>query len=374
MPKTVLWSFFRQGRRVRGLVTTIDQLEARASIPGPPPPCNQVTGGGPRLVAADGFIDIGNSVVVAPQVEKQCIAYAVRLMPMLQHAQAALERPTPASTTVASGPIEIEDVLVHLLSHLEPAELAHASAACAFWCLAARQVVLSSTWLSRVLGSCGMQLQVAGELGMTIDVDYAALEPFYDGQPSGTGLRCLRAVAASEVIVEYAGITLPANPSVESKGDASTYGLAVERDDVENAAMSLMNTPHDDLSSMVIHPAAAESLRKWMLEASLDPTGRQAWSCRETFIRNLYEELPRAVDARVFGNVSRFIKDETEAPNCAMGWTTASILAGQPHAYVFALQDIAAGVELSVDYGKYYDRHWLRAPGAPYVPPWKVGL
>ena len=51
---------------------------------------------------------------------------------------------------------------------------------------------------------------------MTIDVDYAALEPFYEGQPSGTGLRCLRAVATSEVVVEYAGIALPARvPQVQ---------------------------------------------------------------------------------------------------------------------------------------------------------------
>ena len=339
--------------KIFSLVTTIDQLEARASVPGPPSPCNQSTGGGPRLVAADGFIDIGNSVVVAPQVEEQCIAYAERLVPMLQHAQAALERPTPASTTVACGPFAIEDVLIHLLSHLEPAELAHASAACAFWCLAARQVVLSSTWLSRVLGSCGMQLQVAGELGMTIDVDYAALEPFYDGQPSGTGLRCLRAVAASEVIVEYAGIALPTNPS------DGTYVLAIERVDVLNAAMSLMNTPHDDLSSVVIHPAAVESLRKWALEASLDPHGWKAALRRDAFVSNLYQELPRVLDASVFGNVSAFIKDERDAPNCAIGWTAASILAGQPHAYVVALQDIAAGVEVSIDYGDNYDRHWL---------------
>ena len=349
--------------RVHSLVTTIDQLEARASVPGLPPPCNQATGGGPRLVAAHGFIDIGNSVVVAPQCEKQCIAYAVRLMPMLQHAQAALERPTPASTTVASGPIEIEDVLVHLLSHLEPAELAHASATCAFWCLAASQVVLSSAWLSRILGSCGMRQQVAGELGTTIDVDYAALEPFYDGQPSGTGLRCLHAVAASEVIVEYAGIALPTNP------EDGTYALAIEYRDVQNAAMSLMDTPHDDLSSVVIHPAAVKSLRKWMLKASLgpdvDPDGLKAKDAGDAFVRKLaYDcELPRVLDASVFGNVSAFIKDDRDAPNCAIGWTAASILAGQPHAFVVALQDIAAGVELSVDYGDEYDRHWLRAPG-----------
>ena len=81
----------------------------------------------PRLVAAAGFIDIGNSVVVAPMVEEQCISRAVRLMPMLQHARnakAALE-PTPAGTHVAMpcGPIALEDILIHLLSHLEPAEL-----------------------------------------------------------------------------------------------------------------------------------------------------------------------------------------------------------------------------------------------------------
>ena len=322
------------------------------------------TGGGTRLVAASGFIDIGNSVAVAPDAE-QCIAYAERLMPMLQHARnakAALQRPIPASgalfdVAMPSGPIAIEDVLIHLLSHLEPAELAHASAACAFWCLAARQVVLSSTWLSRVLGSCGMQLQVAGELGMTIDVDYAALEPFYDGQPSGTGLRCLHAVAASEVIVEYAGIALPTNP------EDGTYALAIEYRDVQNAAMSLMNTPHDDISSVVIHPAAVKSLRKWMLKASLgpdvDPGGLKAKDAGDAFVHKLYCELPRVLDASVFGNVSAFIKDDRDAPNCAIGWTAASILAGQPHAYVVALQDIAAGVEVSIDYGDNYDRHWL---------------
>ena len=101
----------------------------------------------PRLVAAAGFIDIGNSVVVAPMVEEQCISRAVRLMPMLQHARnakAALE-PTPAGTHVAMpcGPIALEDILIHLLSHLEPAELGDASATCAFWRIAARQAVVA---------------------------------------------------------------------------------------------------------------------------------------------------------------------------------------------------------------------------------------
>ena len=325
---------------------------------------DQPTGGGdqrPRLVAAAGFIDIGNSVVVAPEAEEQCIACAVRLLPMLQHARnakAALEA-TPAGTNVAMpcGPIALEDILIHLLSHLEPAELGHASATCTFWRLAARQVMLSSSWLSRILGACGMRLQVAGALGMTIDVDYAALEPFYEGQPSGTGLRCLRAVATSEVVVQYAGIALPAHPSV------ATYALGLEMTDVQSAVMKI---PHDDLSSVVVHPAAAESLHKWVLEESLGPHGLDSNRCCDAFVINLYRELPRALDARVFGNVSRFIKDETEAPNCAIGWTTESILAGQPHAYVVALQDIAAGVELSMDYGKYYDRHWLRPLGEAY--------
>ena len=259
------------------------------------------------------------------------------------------------------GPIALEDILIHLLSHLEPAELGDASATCAFWRLAARQVVLSSAWLSRILGACGMRLQVAGALGMTIDVDYAALEPFYEGQPSGTGLRCLRAVATSEVVVEYAGIALPARPSGAT---CCNYALGLEITDVQSAVIKI---PPDDLSSVVTHPAAAESLRKWVLEEKpLDPNGLQAVDphgygsspCCDAFVSNLYRELPRALDARVFGNVSRFIKDETEAPNCAIGWTTESILAGQPHAFVVALQDIPAGVELSMDYGKYYDRHW----------------
>ena len=330
---------------------------------------DQPTGGGnqlPRFVAAAGFIDIGNSVVVAPMVEEQCISRAVRLMPMLQHARNA----KVAGTNVAMpcGPIALEDILIHLLSHLEPAELGDASAACAFWRLAARQVVLSSAWLSRILSACGMRLQVAGALGMTIDVDYAALEPFNEGQPSGTGLRCLRAVATSEVVVEYAGILLasPAYPSV------ATYALSLEITDVQSAVMKI---PPDDLSSVVTHPAAAESLRKWVLEEKpLDPNGLQAVDphgygsspCCDAFVSNLYRELPEALDARVFGNVSRFIKDETEAPNCAIGWTTESILAGQPHAFVVALQDIPAGVELSMDYGKYYDRHWLRPLGEAY--------
>ena len=281
------------------LVTTIDHLEARASVPGPPSPCNQSIGGGPRLVAAAGFIDIGNSIVVAPQEEEQCIAYAERLMPMLQHARNANAALASMTVAMPSGPIAIEELLIHLLSHLEPAELAHASAACAFWRLAARQVVLSSSWLSRILGVWGLRLQVAGELGVTIDVDYAALEPFYDGQPSGTGLRCLRAVAASEVIVEYAGIALPRKPA------DGTYALAITFNDVREAAMSLMNTPHDNLSSVVVHPAAVESLRKWVLNASLDslqsvwtPTdgsslqlGRPGRACLE-FINHLHQELP----------------------------------------------------------------------------------
>ena len=212
---------------------------------------------------------------------------------------------------------------------------------------------------------------------MKIDVDYAALEPFYEGQPSGTGLRCLRAVATSEVVVEYAGIALPAGPSgarcTAYPSDARcNYALGLEITDVQSAVMKI---PPDDLSSVVTHPAAAESLRKWVLEEKpLDPNGLQAVDphgygsspCCDAFVSNLYRELPQALDARVFGNVSRFIKDETEAPNCAIGWTTESILAGQPHAYVVALQDIAAGVELSMDYGKYYDRHWLRPLGEAY--------
>ena len=214
---------------------------------------------------------------------------------------------------------------------------------------------------------------------MTIDVDYAALEPFYEGQPSGTGLRCLRAVAASETIVQYAGIKLPDNPSGGPRLRDNTYALGLERSDVQSAVMKI---PPDDLSSVVTHPAAAESLRKWVLEEeSLDPNvwapGRNSWNphgydrgpCFDAFIDNLSRELPEALDARVFGNVSRFIKDETEAPNCAIGWTTESILAGQPHAYVVALQDIAAGVELSIDYGKGYDRHWLRPLGEAYRAP-----
>ena len=322
---------------------------------------DQPTGGGnqlPRFVAAAGFIDIGNSVVVAPEAEEQCIACAVRLMPMLQHARnakAALEA-TPAGTNVAMpcGPIALEDILIHLLSHLEPAELGQASAACTFWRLAARQVVLSSPWLSRSISACGIQLQVAGELGVAVDVDYAALEPFHDGQPSGTGLRCLRSVAASEVVVEYAGIALPACPSV------STYALGLEVEDVRSATDALMNSPHD----YRIHPDVAETVAELLRvheedsPGSLDP---YEWHrlCRKGLIWHLQLSLPRALDARVFGNVSRFIKDERDAPNCAIRWTTASILAGQPHAYVVALQDIAAGCELSIDYGEHYDRHWV---------------
>ena len=107
---------------------------------------------------------------------------------------------------------------------------------------------------------------------------------------------------------------------------------------------------------------------------AVDPHGYGSSPCCDAFVSNLYRELPEALDARVFGNVSRFIKDETEAPNCAIGWTTESILAGQPHAYVVALQDIAAGVELSMDYGKYYDRHWLRPLGEAYRSPHQMGL
>ena len=297
------------------------------------------------------FIDIGNSIGVAPEVEEECVSYAVQLMTMLQRVHSAA-----ASTNAAmpSGPIEVEDVLVHLLSHLEPADLAYAGATCAFWRLAARQVVLSSPWLSRSISACGIQLQVAGELGVAVDVDYAALEPFHDGQPSGTGLRCLRSVVASEVIVEYAGIALPACPSV------STYALGLEVEDVRSATDALMNSPYD----YRIHPDVAETVAELLRvheedsPGSLDP---YEWHrlCRKGLIAHLQFSLPRALDARVFGNVSRFIKDERDAPNCAIRWTTASILAGQPHAYVVALQDIAAGCELSIDYGEHYDRHWV---------------
>ena len=340
----------------------------------------QSTGGSaqrlPNLRIAPGFIDIGNSVCMAPMMEEKCISYAERLMPMLQRALRMDTRPgyTPAvdgscssSAIVSSGPIGTEelteDVLIHMLSHLEPNDLAHASAACACWRLAATQVVLSSPWLSRTFSSCGMRLQAAGELGVTIDVDYAALEPFYDGQPSGTGLRCSRAVAASEVVVEYAGLALP--PEALHRAGRSfdgTYALGIEYEDICNATDSLMNGPCD----YRVHPAASGPLNVWL--ESLDSPG--IWKSRSSkgsFIETLRRELPSVLDARVFGNVSRFIKDERKEPNCAIGWTTASILAGQPHAYVVALQDIAAGVELSIDYGSLYDRYWLRRTGMMHV-------
>ena len=326
----------------------------------------------PNLRIAPGFIDIGNSVCVAPMMEEKCISYAERLMPMLQRALRMDTRPgyTPtvdgscsSSAIVSSGPTGTEelteDVLIHMLSHLEPNDLARASATCAHWRLAAGQVVLSSPWLSRTFSSCGMRLQVAGELGVTIDVDYAALEPFYNGQPSGTGLRCSRAVAASEVVVEYAGLALPSE-ALRRAGRSfdGTYALGIEYEDICNATDSLMNGPCD----YRVHPAASGPLNVW-LESLDSPDRWKSRSCKGSFIGTLQRELPSVLDARVFGNVSRFIKDERKAPNCAIGWTTASILAGQPHAYVVALQDIAAGVELSIDYGSLYDRHWLRRDG-----------
>ena len=73
-----------------------------------------------------------------------------------------------------SSHVAIEEILIHVLSHLGPAELAHANASCAFRHLAGTQVVLSTAWLSRTIGAaCGMLLQMEGEL--TTDVDYAAL-------------------------------------------------------------------------------------------------------------------------------------------------------------------------------------------------------
>ena len=331
----------------------------------------------PNLCIAPGFIDIGNSVCVAPtMMEKKCISYAERLMPMLQRALRMDTRPgyTPAvdgscssSAIVSSGPIGTEelteDVLIHMLSHLKPNDLARASAACACWRLAATQVVLSSPWLSRTFSSCGMRLQAAGELGVTIDVDYADLEPFYVGQPSGTGLRCSRAVAASEVVVEYAGLALP--PEALHRAGRSfdgTYALGIEYEDICNATDSLMNGPCD----YRVHPAASGPLNVW-LESLDSPNSWKSRFSRGSFIETLRRELPSVLDARVFGNVSRFIKDERKAPNCAIGWTTASILAGQPHAYVVALQDIAAGVELSIDYGSLYDRYWLKRTGMMHV-------
>ena len=333
-----------QGRRLRtsGLMATADQRVAATDW----------TEGGthphPNLAVADGFIDIGSSVGVAPMAEAH--SSALHLMPMLQHALRTAAMP-PAGTSMVSGPIDIEDVLVHLLSHLEPADLARSGAVCGFWRLAATRVALSSPWLSRTLGACGIQLQVVGGVGVTADVDYAALEPFHDGQPSGSGLRCLRAIAAAKVVVEYAGIALPACPVV------GTYALGLEIEDVRSATDALMNNPDD----YRLHPDLAEALRAWEEESleSLDPYEWRRLSRTNELACRLQHALPRALDARVFGNVSRFIKDEREAPNCAICWTTASILAGQPHAYVIALQDIAAGAELSIDYGEHYDRHWV---------------
>ena len=394
----------------------------------------------PKLGVANGFIDIGNSVVRAVAVpnrehgedlhrstvvmkeERRCLEHAERLMPMLQRefslearransrqppdlapavagAPRASERkprarpserkqsllasqrlggfggfgfglrgcwwyeqlqpgpgrhaaqhtiarrrsrPPPGAAAATEGiHLLSEDMLVHLLSHLEPADLVRSSAACAFWRLAARQVVLSSPWLSHALG-----LQVAGEMGVTTDVDYSAFEPFFVGQPSGTGLRCLHAVKAEQTLLEYAGIRLEYAGS-EYAFD-SEYALRLEPDQVSRAIDILKDNPR----GYPVHPDAAESLRAW-LESPDSNVLRQA------FHDVLQHVLPRWIDARIFGNVSRFIKDETEAPNCAIGWTTASILAGQPRAFIFALQDIAARVELSIDYGPYYDRHWL---------------
>ena len=401
-----------------------------------------------KLGVANGFIDIGNSVVVAVAVpnrehgedlqrstvvmneERRCLEHAERLMPMLQRefslearransrqppdlapavagAPRASERkprarpserkqsllasqrlggfggfgfglrgcwwyeqlqpgpgrhaaqhtiarrrsrPPPGAAAATEGiHLLSEDMLVHLLSHLEPADLARSSAACAFWRLAARQVMLSSPWLSHALG-----LQVAGEMGLTTDVDYSAFEPFFVGQPSGTGLRCLHAVKAEQTLLEYAGIALEYTPEytgTSQRSFDSEYALGLEPGDVSRAMDILKDNPRD----YRVHPAAAESLRAWL--ASPDSN-----VLRQASIDKLQQVLPRWIDARIFGNVSRFIKDENEAPNCAIGWTTASILAGEPHAYIFALQDVAAGVELSINYGPHYYRYWMPKP------------
>ena len=322
---------------------TIKPLEAQASAPVPPSPS---IGGGPRLGADVGFIDIGNAIVIAPKEDEKCIElvkYAERLVGLLQRAREA--NVAPANLTPSGGPIAVEDALVHLLSQLEPAELVRASATCAFWRLAATQVMLSSSWLSRILGACGMRLNV-GEL--TPDVLYDKLESFDDAQASGRGLRCTHALKANDVLVEYAGLSGRLHPRILSDGK---YTLTLQKEDVWDAVRCLTKVPEEDLPSVVVHPAAADSMRNW-IAASFSPDRPVR------FFDALEGVLPIHGDARVFGNVSRFIKDETEAPNCAIGWTAASILAGQPHAYVVALHDIDVGVELSMDYGDSYDRDW----------------
>ena len=325
----------------------------------------------PGLNGAVGFIDIGRSVVVATRFkappegarqERRCLERAEQLMPMLERAFSRQAGPPPGAADAATEGIHLlsedmlvgaadaategihllsEDMLVHMFSHLEPADLGRSSAACAFWRLAAMRVVLSSPWLSHALG-----LQVAdGEMGVTTDAD--CFEPFFVGQPSGVGLRCSHAVKAEQTLLEYAGIRL------EYIGERSTvdgeYALRLEPDQVSRAIDILKDNPGE----YRLHPAAAKSLRAWLAS----PDSR---ALRLLCIDKLQQVLPRWIDARIFGNVSRFIKDETEAPNCAVGWTAASILAGQPRAYIVALQDINAGVELSMDYGQHYDRHWLQ--------------
>ena len=140
--------------------------------------------------------------------------------------------------------------------------------------------------------SGGMRLQVAGELGVTIDVDYAASSP--SSASRRTGLRCSRAVAASShwqntlasrrLQGHSIAVALPMAPMLQTRGE-----------DVPGAT-----TPHEwpHLRYRVHWPRqtlnAARSLDSWKsaLQGVIhrDPAARATFSARRRLQREPFHQ------------------------------------------------------------------------------------
>ena len=72
------------------------------------------------------------------------------------------------------------------------------------------------------------------------------------------------------------------------------------------------------------------------------------------------------IDASCHGNMMRLVNDDAQAPNCELlYWPRPAPGAPLPRrAFLVALADIPPRTELTWDYGRHYDRTWLKQPSA----------
>jgi hypothetical protein len=174
------------------------------------------------------------------------------------------------------------------------------------------------------------------------DVLHADLKVFDTDHDSGFGLRCVRTIRANDVIVEYVGAHVP------------------------RCKMRFCNTGNGRTDYVRVDERTRDWDTEYMLSAHLQiehstPGVDGIVRCPICNIQG----RPNAIDARVFGGLARFIKDETDGPNAQLVWHRPSFYTARPRCFVVACMDIAEGTEISVDYGQYYRRHWLAPETEP---------